>query len=182
MITIETLHKLIDHYDEIIKIAQSFGFVNLRLFYDYGNDHEKDILHFVGVANNIQDDNCWKRDINEELEAVLGVKIRFLGEDTLAITRGNLREGEKAPLSDMHKVIDYFADTLIPYSMDMEEELDAQQCQALYARWEQKKGKTSQLGLLSSSDVQKAPSPNVGAGIEKQGDAQKTPPPPRKGS
>src|SRR5688572_23063199 len=105
MITREILIKLMENYDDILKRAESVGYHNLRIYYRYGCK-EKDILHFVGKYYDSDeiDPNAWKRNLDEEFKAILGIEVSFLGEGAPAITCANFaEEAEKAPLSDMHK-------------------------------------------------------------------------------
>ena len=140
MITRQTVETLIDRYDDVVKLAKSFGYVNLRLYYGHG-DNEDNMLHFVGTyrTDDSRASDSWKRDINVEFQAILGVEVSFLGEKAPAIQPVDLEEAENAPLSDMHKVIDYFSNTLIPYSFGVEKGLDPQECRALHEQWEQRK-------------------------------------------
>lgn len=142
MITIETLNKLIDHYEEITKLGKDFSYKSLSLFCSF-YEEDKDTLHFIGEY--VLD---WalatpaNENIEKKLSDILGMPVNFIDAGAAALKPNDYEEAKKAPLENMNKVIDYFIDTLIPYSTDAEP-IEAQRKDA-NERWKQKKLAASQ--------------------------------------
>lgn len=131
MITLNTLVKLIDKYEEILAQAEFFGYVNLRLFCSY-SEEDKHKLNFIANFDPAKRQKATHdRDISEILRDLLEGEVCLWGEGSVGLDQSNYEEAVNAPLSDMNKTIDYFIDTLIPYSSDNEpieqQRMDAKQ-------------------------------------------------------
>lgn len=137
MITIDTLLKLIEVRQELIKTAEKFGYGDLRFFCVYTDD-QRHTLNIIGTyRRGTRDDATVGEDIDETLGKLLNTPVLFLEEGSLGFDKYYLKEGYNVSLSDMDKTIEYFIDEIIPRSTDKEpEEEDRIQAQK---KWEEHK-------------------------------------------
>lgn len=120
MITINTLIKLIENYEEILRQTESFGYVNLRLFCSYSEEDKHELNFLASFDHTKRQAITYDKDINEVLGGLLETEVCLWGEGASGLKAGDYTEADDTPLLDMERTINYFIDTLIPYSTDEE--------------------------------------------------------------
>ena len=120
MITENTLIQLIDKYEDILRLAESFGYINLRLFCSYYEEDKHKLNFLASFDSTKRQAITHNKDINNILSELLDTEVCLWGEGSLGLKSSDYSEATNAPLLNMEKTINYFIDTLVPYSTDEE--------------------------------------------------------------